>query len=107
MCKTPRRRACLNASGAEAFGFYVRGAPRLKNPDKLTFRGAEGDEESRTSILFRARFLAALGMTRLRNVFQQTAKGDSLSFSLWLLSALSKLNFHPEAIAISGGLSHV
>src|SRR5487761_1338126 len=89
MCKTPRRRACLNASGAEAFGFYVRGAPRLKNPDKLSFRGAEGDEESRTSIIFRARFLAALGMTRLRNVFQQTAMrhrfarsdGGAFSFS--------------------------
>src|SRR5487761_522146 len=51
----------------------------LKNPNKLSFRGAEGDEESRTSILFRARFLrlASLGdeMTRLRNVFQQTVTG--------------------------------
>ena len=50
----------------------------LKNPDKLSFRGAEGDEESRTSIIFRARFLRlaslGVGMTRLRNVFQQTVK---------------------------------
>ena len=50
----------------------------LKNPDKLSFRGAEGDEESRTSIIFRARFLhlasLGVGMARLRNVFQQTVK---------------------------------
>ena len=59
----------------------------LKNPDKLPFRGAEGDEESRKSIIFRARFLAALGMTPFRNVFQQTVKTALRPFLRWILAA--------------------
>jgi hypothetical protein len=48
----------------------------LKNPHKPSFRGAAGGEES--AFLFRARFLPIaslwVGMTRFRNVFQQTVK---------------------------------
>ena len=53
-------------------------APRarrlLKNSPTVSFRGDKGDEESRSSFSFRARFLAALGMTRFRTVFQQPAR---------------------------------
>ena len=44
-----------------------------KNPSASSFRGAEGDEESLKVFIFRARFLATLGMTRFRNVFPQPA----------------------------------
>jgi hypothetical protein len=43
----------------------------LKNSCDLSFRGAGGDEESGSD--FRARFLAALGMTRVQNVVQHPA----------------------------------
>jgi uncharacterized caspase-like protein len=70
------------------------GAPEgsLRNLSKLSFRGAVGDEESRTSSISRARFLASLGMTsrtresspipgtRFRKVFQQPAKTAVLAF---------------------------
>ena len=50
----------------------------LKNSSRLSFRGALGDEESRISFSFRARFLRlaslGVGMTRFRKVFQQTAR---------------------------------
>ena len=36
----------------------------------MSFRGAEGDEESRKGFIFKARFLATLGMTRFGNVFR-------------------------------------
>ncbi|MGO8732621.1 MAG: VWA domain-containing protein [Terriglobia bacterium] len=45
-----------------------------KNPFGLSFRGTVGDEESRKSFTFRARFLASLGMTRLRGVFPQPVR---------------------------------
>jgi hypothetical protein len=45
-----------------------------KNPFGLSFRGAAGDEESRKSFTFRARFFASLGMTRLRGVFAQPVR---------------------------------
>ena len=43
----------------------MSGLNRLrKNPPEVSFRGAEGDEESRTALkILRARFLAPLGMT--------------------------------------------
>ena len=46
----------------------------LKNPSWLSFRGAAGDEESRKSFVFRARFLASLGMTSFTEVFQHPAR---------------------------------
>ena len=46
----------------------------LKSPASLSFRGAEGDEESRKSFVSRARFLASLGMTAITNVFQHPAR---------------------------------
>ena len=46
----------------------------LKNSSAVSFRGAEGDEESRIPFNFRARFLAPLGMTRSHKVFQPTAQ---------------------------------
>ena len=49
-----------------------------ENPSALSFRGAEGDEESRKAFIFRARFLRlnlfGAGMTRFRKVFPQSAK---------------------------------
>ncbi len=45
-----------------------------KNPFGLSFRGAGGDEESRKSFTFRAKFLALLGMTRFRGVFPQPVR---------------------------------
>jgi toxin ParE1/3/4 len=46
----------------------------LKNPSWLSFRGAAGDEESRESFVFRARFLASLGMTTFTGVFQHPVR---------------------------------
>jgi len=46
----------------------------LKNPSNLSFRGAAGDEESRTSFVCRARFLASLGMTTFTKVFQHPVR---------------------------------
>jgi hypothetical protein len=46
----------------------------LKNPPRLSFRGAAGDEESRKSLVPRERFLASLGMTMFTKVFQHPAK---------------------------------
>jgi hypothetical protein len=53
----------------------------LKNPDRLSFRGAADGEESRTAFGFRAGFLPFAeftlseaegpGVTAFRNVFQQ------------------------------------
>ncbi len=47
--------------------------PRLwqvaENSDNLPFRGVGGDEESRNSFIYRARFVAPLGMTTFRIVF--------------------------------------
>ena len=61
----------------------VRGLrqPALKDSPKLSFRGAVGDEESRISFSFKARFLAPLGMTRFHKVFQQAASLDSLALA--------------------------
>lgn len=44
----------------------------LKNSSFVSFRGAEGDEESRISRIFRARFL---GMTQPEGAFQHSAGG--------------------------------
>ena len=46
-----------------------------ENSTLLSFRGAEGDEESRTAFVFRARFLAALGLTVIRVVLTQALPG--------------------------------
>ena len=54
-----------------------------KNPSALSFRGAEGDEESRKAFIFRARFLRLVlfgaGMTQFRNVFPQHVRTISKS----------------------------
>ena len=55
------------ACRVDAFFLFGR---MLKNPSSLSFRGAEGDEESRKSFVPTARFLASLGMTAFRRVFQ-------------------------------------
>src|SRR5487761_535591 len=57
-----------------------------KNPSALSFRGAEGDEESRKAFIFGAGFLATLGMTRFRDVFPQPAR--AIPFGL----------FHPKQL---------
>ena len=49
------------------------------NSSLLSFRGAEGDEESCRALVFRASFLAALGMTIIRAVVTQTPTGERLS----------------------------
>ena len=46
----------------------------LRRPPGVIFGGAAGDEESRTAFVIGARFLAALGMTVPREVFQQLAR---------------------------------
>ena len=58
----------------------------LKNPPRLSFRGAAGDEESRKSFASRARFLASLGMTTFTKVFQHPASAwlKSVSVRTWL-----------------------
>ena len=43
----------------------------LKNSPQLSLRGAAGDEESRKVHILRARFLAALGMTRSGKVLAE------------------------------------
>jgi hypothetical protein len=58
----------------------------LKNSSSLSFRGAAGDEESRTCFNFRAGFPAALGMTCSGNVFQRTAKVLHFAFLCALAS---------------------
>jgi hypothetical protein len=57
----------------------------LKNWSSLLFRGTAGDEESRNSFNFRARFLAALGMTSSGNAFQRTARLAIVTLCLAIL----------------------
>jgi membrane-associated phospholipid phosphatase len=51
-------------------------------PKDLSFRGAAGDEESRRSLVSRARFLTSLGMTTLADVFQHPARSSGLGGNL-------------------------
>jgi glutaminyl-peptide cyclotransferase len=72
--------------------FFPPNGPR-KNSPSLSFRGAEGDEESRGSFILRARFLAAFGMTGLRDVPPQPpglipSRGGKLRLSAHFLTAL-------------------
>jgi len=66
----------------------------LKNSISLSFRGAEGSEESRIVFIFRARFLAPLGMTRYWSVFQHPAKSHKIK------SVLAKLGANSVALGI-------
>jgi len=52
---------------------------------QLSFRGVLSDEEFRIACIFRAGFLAALGMTWAENVFQQTAASCEFRFSSFAL----------------------
>ena len=63
----------------------------LKNPPRLSFRGAAGDEESRPDQIgvSRARFLASLGMTTFIKVFQHPARG--FTSRLMMETALRRL----------------
>jgi beta-lactamase regulating signal transducer with metallopeptidase domain len=56
------------------------------NPSSLSFRGTAGDEESRMSLISRARFLASLGMTTFRNVFAQPPQSAEPSARRWTFS---------------------
>ena len=61
----------------------------LKNSSSLSFLGAEGDEESRISSNFRARFLAPIEMTCSGNVFQRTGE-RSIRFTSSFAAAILK-----------------
>jgi len=75
---TPVRCSTSYDRGCPATPFCCRtGSNRmLKNPSRLSFRGAAGDEESRKFFVSRARFLASLGMTTFTSVFQHPAKAS-------------------------------
>jgi uncharacterized protein involved in outer membrane biogenesis len=67
----------------------------LENPSSLSFRGAEGDEESRMSIVSRARFLPFaplwVGMTTVTKVFQHPAKSGWLTSVAYAADPSGKL----------------
>src|SRR5580700_9260803 len=58
-----------------------------QNRATLSFRGAAGDEESHTSVIFGARLLASLEMTRLMEIFLHPAR-DWLPLVFLLLASL-------------------
>src|SRR5438132_813016 len=58
------------------------------NSSRLSFRGALGDEESRTAFIFRTRFLAALGLTGFPSGFPQPPARPSLLSALIFASLL-------------------
>ena len=76
-----------------------------KNPSALSFRGAEGDEESRKAFIFRARFLATLGMTRFRNVCRSLlvkSSGAASRFNDFLSKKVVDLGAVAQDLNISG-----
>jgi len=84
---------------APAPGHLLPQASLCDDSTNLSFRGAPGDEESRTALkTFRARFLASLGMTVLRR-FHSDSQGGEGRASGWLPGHMLRLLLIVLAVA--------